>query len=125
MTPVLAFLGGIVGQLFEDWKAGRANKREVEKAVTENRIRMALDREAHNAEWEMRALEGRDTFLRRASFVGWTWPIVWAAIDPSGAARFFNEALAVLPDWYVGGYLGITGAVWGLAELKALGVLKK
>jgi hypothetical protein len=73
----------------------------------------------------MSALEGRDNFLRRASFVAWSAPIAWAAVDAPGAARFFTDALGALPDWYVGGYLAITGAVWGLSELKAAGVLKR
>lgn len=125
MAPILTLLGGIVGQLVSDWQANRENKRQVEKAVTENRIRLAQDAQQYNHEWEMRALEGRDTWLRRLSFGAWSAPIVWAGFDPAAAHAFFTEALAGLPDWYVTGYLAVTGAVWGLSELRAMGLIKK
>lgn len=123
--PLLTFLSGLAGQFVQDWQAKRQNQREVERAVAENRIRLAQSEQTHNAEWELRALEGRDNFLRRASFVAWSAPMAWAAFDPAGAAAYFRDALGALPEWYVGGYLAITGAVWGIAELKALGVVKR
>ncbi len=122
---VAGFLGGIVGDLFADWKAARENKRRVAEAVTNTRIKLAESEQTHNQEWELRALEGRDTFLRRASFVAWTWPLVWAAFDAEGARRFFEVSLAALPDWYVTGYLSVTAAVWGLMELRNMGMFGK
>jgi hypothetical protein len=118
------FVAGLVGSWVADWQAKRQNARDIAQAVTENKIRLAQSAQSHNEAWEMAALEGRDNFLRRASFVAWSAPILWAALDADGAARFFTDALGVLPEWYVYGYLGITGAVWGLAELKAAGILK-
>lgn len=109
---------------FDNWKAKQEDARKVAAAVTENRLRLAADAQTHNEEWEMRALEGRDNFLRRASFVVWSAPIIWAAFDPAGVAAYFKEALGALPSWYVAGYLAISGAVWGLSELKAAGVIK-
>lgn len=123
--PIVSFLMGLAGEYVTDWKQGRENQRQVEKAVAENRIRLAQAQETHNQEWEMRALEGRDTFLRRASFVAWSAPLAWAAVDAPGAAAYFRDALGALPEWYIGGYLAITGAVWGLSELKAHGVIKQ
>ncbi|WP_302172882.1 hypothetical protein [uncultured Hydrogenophaga sp.] len=125
MAPLLTIAAGLLGEFVSDWKAKRQNQRDVERAVTENRVRMAADAQAHNNEWEMRALEGSDRWLRRFSFAAWSAPMVWAAINPTGAAEFFTVALAGLPDWYVGGYLGITGAVWGIAEMRHLGVIKR
>lgn len=124
IQAIIALVSGIAGSLLDDWTASRENKRQVEKAVTENRIRMALDAQQYNQEWELRALEGRDNWLRRISFGFWSAPLAWAYFDPAGAKAYFTESLAGLPDWYVGGYLAITGAVWGLAELKAKGVIK-
>jgi hypothetical protein len=125
MSIVLTFLAGLAGDWFKDWKAGRENQRAVEKAVTDNRIRLAESEQTHNQEWEMRALEGRDAFLRRASFTAWSAPLLWAYFDPTGAALYFSQSLGALPDWYVGGYLAITGAVWGVSELKAAGAWNK
>lgn len=125
MSILWNLAAGIVGGIFDDWKARRENARQVEKAVTENRIRLAQSEQSHNQEWEMRALEGRDAWLRRVSFFFWSAPLLWAYFDPGGARAYFVESLAGLPDWYVGGYLAITGAVWGLSELKAAGVWRK
>ena len=70
----------------------------------------------------MAALEGGDHGLRRVSFLIWSTPILWSAWDAPAASAFFRDALGALPDWYVGGYLAISGAVWGIAELNAAGV---
>jgi hypothetical protein len=124
----LPWIAGVLIELgrewVADWRAGRENQRQVEKAVTENRVRMAIDQQSHNQEWEMRALEGRDNWLRRASFVIWSTPIVWAAVDPVAAAAYFRDALGALPEWYVYGYLAVSGAIWGVVELKQAGILK-
>lgn len=48
-----------------------------------------------------------------------------AAFDAEGAKFYFEQSLGALPEWYVAGYLAITGAIWGIAELKAAGVMKK
>lgn len=124
MQALLAAAVEIGRGFFNDWKARREDKRQVERAVTENRIRLAQSAQEHNQEWEMRALEGRDNWLRRLSFGMWSAPLLWAYFDPAGARAYFTESLAGLPEWYVGGYLAITGAVWGLVELKAAGVLR-
>lgn len=124
ITALIAAAVEIGRGFFTDWQAARENKRQVEKAVAENRIRLAQSEQTHNQEWEMRALEGRDTWLRRLSFLMWSLPLAWAYFDPVAARQYFSESLAGLPEWYVAGYLGITGAVWGLAELKAAGVWK-
>lgn len=116
---------GIVGTIVTDWQAKREQQRKVADAVTASRIRLAESKQTHNQEWELRALEGRDNILRRASFAIWSAPMIWAAFDAKGAAGFFRDALAALPDWYVAGYLAVSGAVWGIAELKAAGVWKR
>lgn len=125
MGALITFLTGMAGQWVADWQAKRQNQRDIERATTENRIRLAAQAETHNEEWEMRALEGRDVWLRRASFAAWSFPLLWAYLDPTAAAAYFRDALGALPAWYVNGYLGITGAIWGLSELKAAGVLRR
>ena len=72
----------------------------------------------------MAALSGGDNLVRRLSFAVWSAPMVWAAFSPAAAGEFFSVALAALPDWYIAGYMGISGAIWGLSELKARGLIK-
>ena len=119
---MFSLVAGLFGSFVDDWKAKRENQREIERAVTDNKIRLAQDAQTHNEAWEMAALEGKDNLLRRSSFLIWSAPMLWAAYDAQAAAQFFGVALAALPDWYVAGYLAISGAVWGIAELKAAGV---
>lgn len=121
----LTIISGLIAGIFQDWQAKRKDQRDIERAVAENKIRLAQSEQTHNQAWEMSALEGRDNLLRRASFLAWSTPLLWAAFDAPGAEAYFKVALGALPDWYVGGYLAITGAIWGIAELKAAGVIKR
>lgn len=123
--PIFTVLASMASGWFSDWQAKRQDQRDIERAVAENKIRLAQSTESHNQAWEMSALEGRDTLLRRLSFLAWSVPLIWAAFDAQGAENYFRVALGALPSWYVGGYLSITGAIWGIAELKAAGVLKR
>ena len=125
LSTFLAALIGVGQGWFSDWQQRRENQRNIEKAVADNKIRLALSEQEYNQAWEMAALEGRDTWLRRVSFAMWSFPLVWAYFSPGAAKAYFVDSLSGLPDWYVAGYLAITGAVWGLSELKAAGVLKK
>jgi hypothetical protein len=125
LTTILSAVIGIGQGWFSDWQARREEQRKIESAVAENKIRLALSEQEHNQQWEMAALEGRDNWLRRISFALWTWPLVWAFFSPGAARVYFSESLAGLPEWYVAGYLAMTGAVWGVSELKAAGVFKK
>lgn len=129
MVPLVGALGAFLLDMgrewMTDWKASKANTREVKRAVAENRMRLAESEQSNNQEWELRQLEGRDVWIRRLSFAMWSWPIFWAGFDTQGAAEFFRDALTALPEWYVWGYLAMTGAIWGVAEFKAMGVLKK
>lgn len=128
MPELIALAGGALVDIVKGWFSGyqakRQNQMDIEKAIAENKIRLAQSEQSHNEAWEMAALQGGDKMLRRASFVAWSAPLVWAAYDPAGAAAYFRDALGALPEWYVAGYLAISGAVWGIAELKAAGVLK-
>lgn len=115
----------LVKGFFGNWQASQEDKRQIAAAVAQNKIRLALSEQEHNQEWEMAALVGKDNWLRRASFFLWSFPLAWAYFSPEAAKAYFNESLAGLPSWYIGGYLAVTGAVWGLSELKAAGVLNK
>lgn len=123
--PIFTLLSGLASGWFQDWQDKRKDQREIERAVAENKIRLAQSVESHNQAWEMAALEGRDALLRRLSFAAWSTPLIWAAFDAEGAKFYFEQSLGALPEWYVAGYLAITGAIWGIAELKAAGVMKK
>ncbi len=118
MFELLAIAGGI----FKDWLDGRRKiqqaKQEREKAAIENQARLLADKESNNAAWEMAVLRDSDAWLKRISFAIFSFPIIYAAIDPTAVALYFQTALAALPDWYVKTYMGIIGGIWGIASLK-------
>lgn len=118
VSAAVELIKGVAGEYMTDWRAEKQNAREVKRAVTENRIRLAQSEQTHNHNWEMAALEGRDTLLRRVSFMLLTFPLLWAGFDPQGAGQYFTGALGALPDWYVQAYLGVLAAIWGLTELR-------
>ena len=122
---LLPALSGIIQGFFGDWQAKRQNQRDIDKAIADNKIRLAQSEQTHNEEWEMAALQGSDKWLRRVSFFFWSWPLAWAYFSPEAAKAYFTDSLSGLPDWYVGGYLAITGAVWGISALKSAGVIKR
>lgn len=113
-------IAGIVGEFVSDWRAKKQNKRDIEKAAAEFRQEQARSKEQYRQEWEIRALEGADIWPRRLVLLLFSWPLVWAYIDPQAVQVYFSETLAVLPEWYKAAYLSMLGAVWGLSELRNL-----
>ncbi|MDO9012743.1 MAG: hypothetical protein Q7U78_13200, partial [Gallionella sp.] len=97
LVSALAMLSRLVVGWFDNWQAGQQDKREVARAVTENKMRLAQSVETHNQAWEMAALEGRDNLLRRLSFAAWSVPLLWAAFDAEAAEHYFKVALGALP----------------------------
>ena len=103
---------------FDDYKEGRENKRKIAAAITENKIRLALNEQSNNHVWEMAQIEGKDKFLRRVSFFMLSAPFMVAIVAPEAVQDYFNVALAAMPEWYQYTYMSIIGAVWGISEFK-------
>jgi type II secretory pathway pseudopilin PulG len=118
MLPLVATLAGIAG----DWLQGRRDaaqdKRQIVAAVNQRRAELAKARTTHNQNWELRALEGKDSQLQRVSFAILTFPFIWAAFDPAGVSNYFKTVLSVVPDWYIGAYLTALGAIWASAKMR-------
>lgn len=114
ITAAIDLVSNIGGWVNDSLKQSR----EIKAAATENTVRLLKDEQSNNAAWEMANLQDKDKWLRWASFTLFTYPMVWAAFDPTGAATYFNVTLAALPDWYKQVYLGITGGIWGISALK-------
>jgi hypothetical protein len=103
---------------FDDYQLSRENKRDIAKAITENKIRLALNEQVNNQAWEMAQIEGKDKFLRRVSFFMLSAPFMVAIIAPESVNDYFTVALAAMPEWYQWLYMSIIGAVWGISEFK-------
>lgn len=104
--------------LVDDYKAGRENKRKIAQAITQNKIRLALDDQANNQAWEMAQIEGKDKFLRRVSFFMLSAPFMLAIVAPQAVQDYFTVALVSMPEWYKQMYVAVIGCIWGVSEFK-------
>jgi hypothetical protein len=109
---------GILGEFVQDWRQDKQNKRDLKKAASEFRQEQARSKQSYLHEWELRALEGRDIWVRRIVLAVFMWPLVWAYFDPQAVHTYFNETLKVLPSWYQQALLSMLAVVWGLSELR-------
>lgn len=118
----VSFLLGLLVDLgkgvFDDWKSKREQARAIDKAIADNKVRLAQSTTEFNQAWEMAALQGRDDTLRRISFAIWVTPFVWGGISPATLRAYFETLGQVLPDWYVTGFLAMNAAIWGITSLK-------
>lgn len=124
MNPIVSFLMNVGGGLLETWRKKKERQDRVEEAVTNSKIRLAESQQSHNETWELAQINGQDKGLRRVSFTVWSFPAVWAVFDPDRVRESFAAALQALPEWYVYGYLAMTGAIWGIAEMRSLGFFR-
>lgn len=115
---LITALTAIASELVADWRQSRENKRKVKSAAAEYRAEQARSSENYRQEWELRALEGGDLWVKRLVLLLFSWPLIWAYFEPMAVEHYFNVTLASLPEWYKGAYLAMLGAVWGLTELR-------
>lgn len=105
----------------EIWLESRSKKAqakaELEIAVTNNRARLARDKETNNHDWEMANLTDKDKGLRYISYSIFALPILVTVVYPSQGQAIFTN-LEYVPDWWVKTFVSINGGVWGIIELK-------
>ena len=121
MVAALTALIAPAFHLVTGWLHGRVQaqqaKQRLAQTITEAKIASARQREHDDMLWRVTALQSSGRVLKWVSFVIWSGPIVWAFVAPDQLAHRMSTALAVLPHWYVVGYLSITGTVWGFSHL--------
>lgn len=103
----------LLGFAREWWQS----RQQVQKAAQEYRVERAKSSESYTREWELQALEGRDKWLRRVSFVIIIWPLAWVHIYPQDVADAFAK-IEQLPAWYIGLVGSMWAVIWGVAEFK-------
>lgn len=119
MSALLLGMGvDLVKGFFTDFKEGRENKRKINAAVTENKIKLALSEQSHNKNWELAQIEDKDSLLRRFSFFMLSMPFIVAMFSPEKVKVYFDVAIAAVPEWYQYAYMVILGAIWGVSEFK-------
>ncbi|MGE4554351.1 MAG: hypothetical protein AB7D57_14665 [Desulfovibrionaceae bacterium] len=112
---VLSIVGDILTSLVGGVRDHIKGKQDIQKAVVENKIRLAKSESEYNHEWEMRQLTNagwKDDVL----FYAWLVFFVWSGFDPDGASRVV-QAWGVLPDWFLEVTFWIVAAVLGVKKL--------
>lgn len=109
-------------KIVEDYVNGSRDlalaKQQTKMAAESNRQRLLLDKESHNHSWEMAELTNSDKWIRRISFAMFTGPFLIAIFSPESVNHYFTIGIASIPEWYKQTYMAITGAVWGISNLK-------
>lgn len=115
MLEILSTIGGGLIQGVKGYFEVKQKKVEVQKAVEDNRARLALSEETNNSAWEMAQLTNSDAFLRRTCFVILMTPFVLAYFKPESVQKYFQTVLAVMPEWYITLVTTVIGAIWGIS----------
>ena len=113
LTALAGFAKGLVKPL-TTWIEG---KQRIQKAKVDNTVRLLESKEAYNAKWEQQGILSSGKALKWASFGMFSFPLIWLVFDPPGVKVYF-ENLALIPEWWVKTWVGITGSIWGIATLK-------
>jgi len=111
----------IPGMLIENYREKKQQQHEIEKAVMQNKARLASSEQSHNSNWEMEALRVKDKLLRRFSFFIFTLPILITVFNPEYGNKIFIN-LDSVPGWFLKIWLIMIGAIWGVAKLKDVAV---
>ena len=110
---ILSFLVSPVKELITYYREKKQAEHKRDLAV----INHQADKAQNDHNWEMANLVDNDKALRRVSFVMFSSPIILAMAAPEHASIAFQN-LNLVPSWMVETWIGINGAVWGLASLK-------
>ena len=108
--------------MIQTWLQGRVTIQQAEiqtkLAKEQNNARLMADTASYNNAWEQAELLQTDKWLRRACFTIFSAPFVIAMFWPDSVNYYFTVALDAVPRWYFQTYMGIVGALWGIASLK-------
>lgn len=109
--PILNLGSTIVGGINDHFEGNR----KIKQAITENKCRLAANRQSHNQDWEMKQLDGSG-WKDDALFYAWLLFFAWTAYDPESAKQVFDNWNA-LPDWFIQITGVIIGSVVGVKKL--------
>ncbi|WFS62437.1 hypothetical protein LF599_17525 [Pseudodesulfovibrio thermohalotolerans] len=113
--PIIAAVAGLLTTVVDGVADHFRGKRELKKAVMENRVRLARSDREFNHDWEMKQLENagwKDDVL----FFAWIGFFIWSGADPEGAGEVIR-AWEALPDWFLQITFWIVAAVLGVKKI--------
>ena len=111
LSAVLDLVKMIVGGVTDSFKG----KRELKKAITDNKIRLAKSEQEHNQDWELKQLSNagyKDDVL----FYAFVLVFVWAGFYPEASQKFFTN-INTLPEWFLKTWFWIVASVLGVKKI--------
>ena len=111
ITAILELGKMIVGGITDSFKG----KREIKKAVVQNKIRLAQSEQEHNQDWELKQLENRG-YKEDVLFYAFILMFVWAGFDPDGSQKFFTN-INTLPEWFIKTWFWLVASVLGVKKI--------
>lgn len=113
LKAVLSPVSEVIG-FYRDKKQAEHNR---DMAVINSQAKQAENAQTFESAWELANLKDNDKTLRRVSYVMFSSPIFLAALAPERAETMIDN-INRLPPWMIETFIGINGAVWGIASLK-------
>ncbi|MGE4469347.1 MAG: hypothetical protein AB7D47_04355 [Desulfovibrio sp.] len=113
--PIVGAVSGLLSLVVDGVREHFQGKREIRRAVVENKVRLAQSSQEFNQDWEMKQLENtgwKDDVL----FYAWLAFFVWSGFDPEGAADVLR-AWEALPEWFLQVTFWIVAAVLGVKKI--------
>lgn len=113
--PIIGAVAGLATLLFEGVRDHFKGRQEINRAVVENKIRLAQSSQEFNQDWEMKQLENagwKDDVL----FYAWLAFFIWSGFAPGEAAEVLL-AWEALPEWFLKITFWIVAAVLGVKKL--------
>lgn len=128
-TAITAVISALAAPV-STWLNRRAELKAAEHAtalaIQENKTRLALSESEYNHQWEMAQLQNSSKVLKYASFSLFAGPVLLAMLAPWLKVDLTPMwvSLESVPEYWRAGFTGITGAIWGIAQLKDMGGVK-
>ena len=115
-APIAAVVKTIASGIFANIKA----KQSLKAAVVTRKLEMIADTENYNQQWELAALKDSDRWIKRASYLLLSAPLITAIFMPAQTQEYITHVFNTLPGWYTASYMGMLSSIWGVKSLQTL-----
>jgi len=109
--PIVSGITNIVGGFIQ-------RKQQLAQAKADHKAELIKSKTDNDHAWEMAEINASDKWVRRACFIMFSLPFLWAIYDPSAVHEYFVVGLSSVPVWYQHAFMAMVGSIWGVVELK-------
>lgn len=114
LLPLLATLGGKIGDYFKQKNDLAMQKLETEHQIEVAKQQMASDIAKAQLELNKTIVNATGSYFKYFTFFMWFGPFMIGTVWPAKAAEIFHN-LAGMPEWYVQSCMLIMFTVWGIS----------